>query len=270
MRAAHAPANERALAAITRSAGRREERQRDRPVPVLRRDQHTQERRGRAATCPRSERGPPETGATRDRSATSYTVTIVPSRTMAVWARTIPRIVRRAFTSSGEEAHHSASCRELQERLLERRDLGDELVQDDAVRRSDLLPLGGRSSPTRADRLPTSPTLIPASSRTARNLSACGERTRNPPAARAASSAVAACSTNLPRWMITTSSAICSISARTWLEMKIVRLRTSERAAPEASECPGRGRSPARRGSAPAGRRAARPARLSRWRMPSE
>ena len=32
-------------------------------------------------------------------SATSYTVTIVPSRTMAVWASTIPRIVRYAVTS---------------------------------------------------------------------------------------------------------------------------------------------------------------------------
>ena len=93
-------------------------------------------------------------------------------------------------------------------------------------------------------------TRIPASSSTARSRSACGLRTRIPPAARAAISAVVACSTNLPRWMITTSSTICSTSARTWLEMKIVRpSAASERKARGATGSPAdRARSPARRG----------------------
>ena len=114
-----------------------------------------------------------------------------------------------------EQAHQAVPCdRQLEERLLERR--------ASATSSCRTMPFAAATSPTSRGRsCPRQPSRSPSARRDldpglfehGRSLSACGLRTRMPPAARAASSAVVACSTNLPRWIITTSSAICSTSA---------------------------------------------------------
>ena len=99
----------------------------------------------------------------------------------------------------------------------------DELVQDDAVGSRDLADL--LRTAQRPTRRP-SPTLRrPGPPRPAAQArrSASGERTVVAPAAIASTSAIATCRTSFPRWMITTSSTVCATSARTWLEMRIVR-----------------------------------------------
>ncbi len=74
---------------------------------------------------------------------------ITPSRTIAIWASRIPRSVRGAvqiFRSSAARSRIrrvSSGRRQVEERLLERRALGDELVQDDALRGGDLPHPGG-------------------------------------------------------------------------------------------------------------------------------
>ena len=114
--------------------------------------------------------------------------------------------------------------RQIEERLLERRALGDELVQDDALGGGDLAHLSGRRLRDRQQvalgRGDLDASLLRARREAGRPAgSARGCRRRRAPRARPC----VACTTNLPRWMITTSSTICSTSARTWLEMKIVR-----------------------------------------------
>ena len=164
-----------------------------------------------------------------------------------------------------ERARHARRlpAGQLEEDLLERLRLGDELVQDDSVGRSDLADCARRHHRPRAPSPTTATSMRVARESSSQAAARPGSAPASPPRAPAQRPPpTGACLISLPRWTITTSSADCATSASTWLETSTVRPSpASERRKSRASGCPaGRARSRARRGRAPRGSPSSAPA----------